>query len=36
MMLISLDLDIFYFLIKKLKENNDYVVVNVDWGIFNE
>lgn len=33
---ISLDPDIFYPLIKKLKENNDYVVVNVDWGIPNE
>ncbi|BBD89093.1 CapA family protein [Staphylococcus caprae] len=33
---ISLDPEIFYPLIKKLKENNDYVVVNVDWGIPNE
>ncbi|MBN4863150.1 CapA family protein, partial [Staphylococcus sp. EG-SA-32] len=33
---ISLDPAIFYPLIKKLKENNDYVVVNVDWGIPNE
>lgn len=33
---ISLDPDIFYPLIKKLKQNNDYVVVNVDWGIPNE
>lgn len=33
---ISLDPDIFYPLIKKLKENNNYVVVNVDWGIPNE
>lgn len=33
---ISLDPNIFMPLIKNLKENNDYVVVNVDWGIPNE
>lgn len=33
---ISLDPKIFVPLIKNLKENNDLVVVNVDWGIPNE
>lgn len=33
---ISLDPKIFVPLIKNLKENNDLVVVNVDWGITNE
>lgn len=33
---ISLDPNIFMPLLKKLKQNNDYVVVNVDWGIPNE
>ncbi|MCD8829354.1 CapA family protein [Staphylococcus gallinarum] len=33
---ISLEPNIFIPLIKKLKENNDYVVVNVDWGIPDE
>ncbi|PTE69680.1 capsule biosynthesis protein CapA [Staphylococcus devriesei] len=33
---ISLDPSIFVPLIKNLKENNDMVVVNVDWGITNE
>ncbi|EJY96159.1 CapA family protein [Staphylococcus arlettae] len=33
---ISLEPSIFIPLIKKLKEQNDYVVVNVDWGIPDE
>lgn len=33
---VSLEPNIFIPLIKKLKENNDYVVVNVDWGITDE
>ncbi|AMG19447.1 capsule biosynthesis protein CapA [Staphylococcus saprophyticus] len=33
---VSLEPSIYMPLIKKLKENNDYVVVNVDWGITDE
>ena len=33
---ISLEPNIYVPLIKKLKEKNDYVVVNVDWGITDE
>ncbi|MDN6182168.1 MAG: CapA family protein, partial [Staphylococcus equorum] len=33
---VSLEPDIYIPLIKKLKEENDYVVVNVDWGITDE
>lgn len=33
---VSLEPNIYIPLIKKLKENNDYVVVNVDWGITDE
>ena len=33
---ISLEPRIFIPLVKKLKENNDFVVVNVDWGITDE
>ena len=33
---ISLEPNIYIPIIKKLKENNDYVVVNVDWGMTDE
>ncbi len=30
--IVNIDMDSFYSLINKLKENNDYVIVNIHWG----